>query len=157
MRIFDMIDINNLQADVAIRSASAGFYSYNVNGANYERIFVGWTSNTATLQAQKGGSGTLRTLRFDGNGIEFRANGTTRWTLLNTSGHLVPNANNTYDFGDPSLQPRNVYAGTAFILADGVTAPIATVGLAKLFVDTADGDLKIIFGDGTVKTITVDT
>ena len=42
-------------------------------------------------------------------------------------------------------------------IKDGMTAPSATVGKAKLFVDTADGDLKIIFGDGTVKTIVVDT
>jgi len=42
-------------------------------------------------------------------------------------------------------------------LQDGITAPSATVGQAKMYVDTADGDLKIIFGDGTIKTITVDT
>lgn len=42
-------------------------------------------------------------------------------------------------------------------LIDGLTAPSATVGYAKLFVDTADGDLKIIFGDGTTKLIVADT
>ena len=42
-------------------------------------------------------------------------------------------------------------------LTDGLTAPSATVGRAKIYVDTADGDLKVIFGDGTIKTIVVDT
>lgn len=42
-------------------------------------------------------------------------------------------------------------------LQDGITAPSATSGAAKIYVDTADGDLKIIFGDGTVKTIATDT
>lgn len=42
-------------------------------------------------------------------------------------------------------------------LVDGITAPSATVGLAKIFVDTADGDLKVLFGDGTVKTLATDT
>lgn len=42
-------------------------------------------------------------------------------------------------------------------LVDGVTAPSTVSGYAGLYVDTADGDLKIKFGDGTVKTIVTDT
>ncbi len=42
-------------------------------------------------------------------------------------------------------------------LTDGVTAPTAVSGIAQIYVDTADGDLKVVFGDGTVKTIVVDT
>lgn len=43
------------------------------------------------------------------------------------------------------------------VLVDGITAPSTRVGAAVIYVDTADGDLKIKFGDGTVKTIVVDT
>lgn len=49
----------------------------------------------------------------------------------------------------------NVQA-TFLVITDGVTAPAATAGQAKIYVDTADGDLKIVFGDGTVKTIVTD-
>lgn len=42
-------------------------------------------------------------------------------------------------------------------LVDGMSAPSATVGTAKIYVDSADGDLKIKFGDGTTKTIATDT
>lgn len=43
-------------------------------------------------------------------------------------------------------------------LADGVTAPSSSLaGFAQMYIDTADGDLKIRFADGTVKTIVVDT
>lgn len=42
-------------------------------------------------------------------------------------------------------------------LKDGITAPATHSGWATIYVDTADGDLKIKFGDGTVKTIVVDT
>lgn len=47
--------------------------------------------------------------------------------------------------------------GTYYGMVDGVTAPSATAGYAKIYVDTADGDLKVIFGDGTVKTIATDS
>lgn len=42
-------------------------------------------------------------------------------------------------------------------LEDGVTAPAAIAGVAQIFIDTSGGDLKIIFADGTTKTIVVDT
>lgn len=44
-----------------------------------------------------------------------------------------------------------------FGLKDGITAPATSSGWAQLYVDSSDGDLKIKFGDGTVKTIVVDT
>lgn len=46
---------------------------------------------------------------------------------------------------------------TGISLKDGVTAPSTVSGFAQIYVDTADGDLKVKFGDGTVKTIVVDT
>jgi hypothetical protein len=42
-------------------------------------------------------------------------------------------------------------------VTDGVTAPGAATGRARIYVDTADGDLKVVFADGTVKTIVTDT
>lgn len=44
-----------------------------------------------------------------------------------------------------------------FSVPDGVTAPPTTAGHAQIYVDTADGDLKVKFGDGTVKTLATDT
>lgn len=42
-------------------------------------------------------------------------------------------------------------------LTDGASIPIASAGNTYIYVDSADGDLKVKFGDGTVKTISVDT
>jgi hypothetical protein len=42
-------------------------------------------------------------------------------------------------------------------IPDGITAPTTLSGYAQLYVDSADGDLKVKFSDGTVKTISVDT
>jgi hypothetical protein len=41
-------------------------------------------------------------------------------------------------------------------VVDGIVAPSAILGYAIIFVDTADGDLKVIFGDGTTKTLATD-
>lgn len=41
-------------------------------------------------------------------------------------------------------------------IKDGVTAPTTLAGRAFIYVDSADGDLKVKFGDGTVKTIVTD-
>lgn len=45
---------------------------------------------------------------------------------------------------------------TALYLADGVTAPTNSSS-AAIYIDSADGDLKVRFSDGTVKTIVTDT
>jgi hypothetical protein len=50
-----------------------------------------------------------------------------------------------------------VNAGTFFGLVDGITAPSTAGGYARIYVDSADGDLKVKFGDGTVKTIATDS
>lgn len=56
-----------------------------------------------------------------------------------------------------SLTNSGSMSSTQLVLTDGITAPSATVGFAKIYVDTADGDLKVIFGDGVIKTLATDT
>lgn len=47
--------------------------------------------------------------------------------------------------------------GVPLGLTDGITAPAAIAGVAQIYVDVADGDLKVRFGDGTIKTLATDT
>jgi hypothetical protein len=47
--------------------------------------------------------------------------------------------------------------GGSIAITDGMTAPTATSGYAKIYVDSGTGDLCVIFGDGTTKTIVSDT
>ena len=54
------------------------------------------------------------------------------------------------------IQGSVVYVGQVAALVDGVAAPATATGYAQLYVDIADGDLKVKFGDGTVKTIATD-
>ena len=65
---------------------------------------------------------------------------------------------------DSELRVSN-YAASALLalralrlgVTDGVAEPGTVTGVAQIYVDTADGDLKVKFGDGTVKTIATDT
>jgi hypothetical protein len=45
---------------------------------------------------------------------------------------------------------------TYLAVTDGITAPGAGSGVARIYVDTADGSLKVVFASGTVKTLTTD-
>jgi hypothetical protein len=46
---------------------------------------------------------------------------------------------------------------TRLAIEDGITAPSTESGNAFIYVDSSDGDLKVKFGDGTVKTIVTDS
>jgi hypothetical protein len=80
---------------------------------------------------------------------------------------LIPDTDNAYDIGSPTFAWKdgwfagdvamNGFMVSAYVgVTDGVTAPSTVLGIAWIYVDTADGDLKIKFGDGTVKTIVTD-
>jgi hypothetical protein len=69
---------------------------------------------------------------------------------------IIANATGQLQFKDGANVAAAIDNG-AFAVTDGITAPTAIVGLAFIYVDTADGDLKVRFGDGTTKTIVTDT
>ena len=66
----------------------------------------------------------------------------------------MPNATGNVGIGlsDPD---EKLDVNGAITIKDGMSAPSTHTGKATLFVDV-DGDLKIKFGDGTVKTIVID-
>ncbi len=59
-------------------------------------------------------------------------------------------------YGQPEFQ-QTVTMEAALKIRDGISAPATVTNYAQIYVDVSDGDLKIKFGDGTVKTIVVDT
>jgi len=48
-------------------------------------------------------------------------------------------------------------SGSGLTLKDGITAPGTVAGEATIYIDTADGDLKVKFGDGFVRVIAADS
>ena len=55
------------------------------------------------------------------------------------------------------IRPANVRITRPLALTDGITAPGTLTGYAQIYVDTADGDLKVKFGNGFVATIALDS
>jgi len=48
-------------------------------------------------------------------------------------------------------------ASQYLVITDGITAPGAVAGGARIYIDSGTGDLTIVYSDGTVKTIVADT
>ena len=109
-------------------------------------------------------SGTAHTL---GAGIEFSRLGSTRRgagiALRQTTTDAKQNGlsffvgNTGSTASDALVEAVRLHHTGAIQIIDGQTAPATEAGWASIYVDTADGDLKIKFGDGTTKTIVVDT
>ncbi len=112
------------------------------------------------------------TMLFDGTDLTVRSN-VTGQELIFDVGSVDVSIGGTATIGPSGINPAvnvdaslgvtgalgvtgHAYANTLRVV-DGVTAPGAVSGFAILYVDTADGDLKCRFGDGTIKTIVTDT
>lgn len=120
--------------------------------------------------------GTIDVTEHYGIDILTQAGFGTTWAairLANANYIVGRNASNTLNkmilgidgsdnviFGDSSvaalLNGSVVLSIPPFGLSDGIVAPAAIPGFAQLYVDTADGDLKVKFGDGVTKTIATD-
>ena len=154
-------------------------YNTYTDASNYERGIISWskTANRLVIGTEEAGTGSVRSVqlgagngsvsaitssggRFDcfvGQFVVYSAAGDERWRI-NDSGHFLAATDNTYDIGaSNATRPRNVHIAGYVSIGDGITAPGAGTGQARIYVDTADGDLKVVFADGTVKTIVVDT
>jgi len=117
-----------------------GYTAGGVTGAQVTRIYEGTYAANAIWKAAIGAPGSGVLLYGNRNGVS----------------EIEPGVTNTQSLGTNSLRWARVFSGS-MILTDGVTAPTTLAGNAQIYVDAADGDLKIIFGDGTVKTIVTDT
>jgi hypothetical protein len=72
----------------------------------YERGSLYWSSNTFTIGMAKGGTGSNRSLEILSLGqLLFKTAGDYRW-FLESTGHLYPFTNDTYDIGYKTLQVR---------------------------------------------------
>ena len=137
-------------------TSAMGLLIYNTftSSSVFERGFMRWTSNVFEIGNEHTGGSNRITRIIGPNGIRL-STGTDRITLATTA--LQPSTDAAMALGTTTARYNNAFLSGYIGLGDGVTAPATLSGTAYIYVDTADGDLKIKFGDGTIKTIVVDT
>lgn len=96
-------------------------YNTYTDASNYERGFMQWTANFFEVGTVGAGTGSsARSVRVTTTGagnVILNTNGSDRW-YVNSSGHFIANADNTYDIGQSGAnRPRALY------LASGMYAP----------------------------------
>jgi hypothetical protein len=131
------------------------------NGSSAEGLRIRSLSPTITLEDTTASAHFWRQV-LDNNKLAFDlstdsgSSFSTYYELSNTG--LSPSSAQTgnLDLGGTSNKYDGVYSNQ-IVVTDGITAPSTISGHAVIYVDTADGDLKVKFGDGTVKTIVTDT
>jgi hypothetical protein len=135
----------------------ANKYGIWVDDVNQLRVTVTPTTRFASNStAAYGGSGNFNTQeRYAAAPIE-------QWRVANEASGIRYSVVQTgtdlsHRFLHNGDEIGRFHPNGAVGIPDGVTTPLATTGWAHIYVDSADGDLKIRFGDGTVKTIVTDT
>ena len=142
----------------------------------YQTLDIATGTSVSSFEGNSAGNGVINVSDIKWLGSSFSVD--IENSEINIGADLIPTADNTQDLGSASREFRNLYIdGTAYldtisggtmtltgtataeslIITDGITAPSSSPSFAKIFVDSGDGDLKIIFGDGTTKTIITDT
>lgn len=126
-------------------TASAGMLRKNQDIVSLEALEAG-----GQLQMKVGGNPSYvfsasadRTSIYDAAGVESWRNDSGGTLMPRGAGQQVGN----------SAFPVAAFVGDAVHLTEGVSEPPLKPGVAQLYVDTADGALKVKFADTTIKTI----
>ena len=145
------------------------YHGYNLESSSTGQ-FVGCMALNGTISGKQGGqgygwywptaiSGSRVQNCYTLNNVTGGFGGGTGWAT--SIGFFNSTDNGTLkgiEFTDDALSKMTMTgAFNEMAIVDGVTAPATASGKAFIYVDTADGDLKVKFGDGTVKTIATDT
>ena len=98
----------------------------------------------------------LRIIGTPGVGASEKSIVITEDANIVTNGDIKFRVGGANNIGEAGIEAGEVHS-QLLVLKDGVTAPSTFSGQAAIYVDSSDGDLKIKFSDGTVKTIVTDS
>lgn len=145
----DLTTETKLELKVGITGSYYTFEDSNSEGSLLQRL------SSKVLENQQTSALTIFRNRAVGNAHDFfslKASGEMNWGSGSVATDVKLSRENI-----GALRTTGAHEVTNSLdLADGVTAPSTKTGYARIYVDTADGDLKVKFSDGVVKTIVTD-
>jgi len=115
----DTILVRDAANTLALRNSTnkniLNIYNTYTSASVYERLSIGFTTNSASILVNQLGS-TDRSLIIGTPGtgsLFFNTNNVNSWQI-NSSGHLLAVADNTYDIGSAGVRPRNLFLSGGF-------------------------------------------
>jgi hypothetical protein len=140
----------NMSSGSCILTAAAAHTGFTITGNYFQSLFgrgpaidVTYLANSYVGQNYDNGSATM----FHYSGVHDDANGNTLLPPQNGAAPILNISGATY--GD-TRYPGLFYGGLG---VGASTTPSAISGIARLYVDSADGGLKVVFSNGTIKTL----
>ena len=123
LKLFRDNAANTLAQRNATNAQTFRVYNTYTDASNYERLSIAWTGSIAYITTAAAGTGVTRALNLRGN--ELYLSGSTagdQWYFQST-GNLLPIANNTYNIGNnSSSRVRTLFLGTSLDLTGGAGA-----------------------------------
>lgn len=159
---FNATNTTSSSASMLLDLQVGGVTAFNISRAGV--VFTGASVRTPTLSVTNinnlDNSNTVFTVAASSSNALFATGATTPIFRFAGATASFPALKRSGVILETKLADDSAYAqhnASQLGLVDGITAPGATVGYARLYVDTADGDLKVVFGDGVVKVVAADT
>lgn len=133
---------NTLAQRNGVNAQNFNLYSTFTDASNYERLNIGWDAGNTRFLLVGGAAGTgssravvVGTSSSSSGSLILQTAGVDKW-LVNSSGHLLANTDNTYDIGASGAnRPRHLIVGSN-IVAGGVAtiaSDITTIGGNLIF------------------------
>lgn len=141
---------SSLLVETGSRNTALGYFSFEGHTTGNDNVSLGNKAGSVLISLADN-TDSAQSI-YIGSATKANSAGSTNETVF---GYGAEGKGDNASVWNNTSTTNNYFSG-ALAIEDGVTAPSALVGYAKFYVDVADGDLKIIFGDGTIKTIVTD-
>lgn len=165
----NQVGINNTSPDndlLVNTSATGGGISINSQTTGWAALGIRLDNTVKFISGVSRGSNEIiggsvandANLRVQGGNLNFTTNsGASIQWQINTSGHFLPGANNTFDFGSPSLRPRVTYTNAinAYNLPSSTGGAVLVHGIDSTIKQIPPGTAgQVLHGDLTWKDTT---